>query len=225
MNLCRSLRARLALVPGLLDLLEQVAVGAPVNSPSGEILMMFFRHDRPRYDRLIGGMITRWLGHSSGVSSILSLAGAADTLDDALAAALVRVAREAIYIGTAEARPSSCCTRTLLDRVYEEGPMLLAVDPSFILAPSLLWLAHPRRQDLLDPVPARRHGAGPLRHGQDRLGAAADRGLRALVARAACALRAGPWRTSCADRERDTPTIGRADLPARKTWSSPAATS
>jgi hypothetical protein len=205
MNLVRSLGARVTLVTGLPELLEEMVLTAPLASPPHGILTIFFQHDRGRYDRVLPAVLARWEGTVSGDHTTLSLAEAVREINDALLAAVVRVAERATSASTVER-----AMRVLRERRYpaflEVGPRLLQRDPSYILAPSLLWLAHRRRQDLLTPylrgdAVQGRLATGktgwvlPLTAGFERWSPA----QRALYARLLGSI--------CADHERDTPTI------------------
>jgi hypothetical protein len=206
LNLCRSLGARLPLVAGLPEMLESLLHRFAHRSADVEILSLFFAHDRPRYDRVLPASLGRWQGTAHGETSTLELAGRVAEICDALRDAVVAAAESSAHVGRIE-QAMRLLREKRPDAFHEAGPRLLARDPSYILVPSLLWLAHRRRQDLLTPylrgdVVRGRLATGhtawvlPLTTGFERWSPE----QHSLYARTLGSV--------CADRQRDTPAIG-----------------
>lgn len=213
LQLCDSLGARVALVPGLAELLLDVERTAKWGGIAMQIAFLFARIDRPRFEALLPTMLRRWFDNG-WLGEILALAGRREhsgkrqpPVHPEIAAALERIARgvgrnEHIYQAVTLLR-----TRALahFDRIL---PDLLKKDESYVCIPVIHWHMHARRQDLLGPFLGNRVISGrfasgntawllPFRDGFFRWTPPQNVTFAASLARIVH------------DKERDTPTVWR----------------
>lgn len=154
--LASSLEARVTLVPGLCDLLADVAAATPWSGPAYSIVELFARHDVPRYERLLPTTLRRWLD-KGWQSTVLMLAARKERpgtrqppVHQEIAAALETIARGHGRDGEVIQAVTLLRVRAVqhFDRIL---PDLLKRDASYVCIPVVHWHLHSRRQDLLGP--------------------------------------------------------------------------
>jgi hypothetical protein len=211
--LAGSLGARMTLVPGLLELLAEIARKTPWGGTARAIVELFAVHDRPRYEAGLAATMRRWLD-MGWLDELLRHAGRRERPGKRqppphpeVTAALERIARGLGRNEHVVAAVTLLRVRAPVDfdRIL---PDLLARDESYVAIPVVHWHLHARRQDLLGPFLGHRPIRGrfapgdaawllPFRDGFFRWTPAQNATFAASVAGVV------------ADRERDTPTVWR----------------
>jgi hypothetical protein len=202
--LAQSLGARLVLVPGLCDVLEQVHRATPHGYQALELLLVLRAAERERYDRLLPAFLARWAKGDGWWNPLHALAQRLDVLDDALVDALLEHVRTGSHLVAASAVTIlSKKAHAPLDRALAG---LLAADPSLVILREIQWHLHVRRQDLLTPFLGHRVITGRFATGNTRWLLPFDRGFvrwsapqQQLFAQTLTGLLAEP--------DRDTPTL------------------
>jgi len=150
-QLVASLRERLALVPGLVDLLAQVIRDTATAGVSLALMTLLGKHERPRFLALINDVSKHWLKRSWD-SALIGLASAQERgeVPEPLVAALEEVLYRAVHQGQASMVLSVLAQRAPLDfrRIV---PKALERDQSFICLPVVYEYLHRKRTDLLTP--------------------------------------------------------------------------
>lgn len=209
LQLARGVGKRMALVPGLGELVETLlaeSVWEYAAAQAADVLRCF---DRPRLEAALPVVVRRWYD-KAWVSSLVALAQAWDAkpLPEELGAAVERVARGNWLPGQIHSALVALRARDIprFDRVVEA---LLKADESLVCFPEVHRHLHARRQDLLDPFLGHRVIAGRFATGKSRWILPFDRGFHRW--NPAQATRFHETLSGLVgDRDRDTPTVFRA---------------
>ncbi|MEZ4450470.1 MAG: hypothetical protein R3B09_13405 [Nannocystaceae bacterium] len=212
-QLAASLGDRIARVPGLGDLLEAVMRGMPYSYVSVGLLGIFACHDLPRYERVVGAELRRWLdagwyGELLGFAARRESPGRRQpTLHPEVGAAVEVIARGRGTAGHIVEAVTLLRVRDVVrfDRIL---PELLAADESYIAIAVIHWHLHERRQDLLGPFLGARVIRGRFATGKTAWLLPFERGFHRWTPDQNQTF-AGSLVRIVGDKERDTPTVWR----------------
>ncbi len=208
LQLSRGVGKRIALVPGLGELVAKLLEEATFEWIAGHAAQVLREFDRPRIEAMLEVQMRRWL-KSGWVSSVISLGQSwtEKPLPHELGEALEKIARGNWHPGHIHAALQAMRVRDLarFDRVVE---VLLKSDESLVCLPEVYNHLHVRRQDLLDPFLGHRVITGRFATGKTRWILPFERGFH----------RWNPSQNTrfhetlaglIADKDRDTPTVFR----------------
>jgi len=148
-GLTQSLGRRIALVPGLPELLEKAMRSTTNGVVSWGILLLFYQHQRPRFDRCVADVVKHWVDKSWDTQLALLIRAVEHIpaeVEHSIETALLRT----VYPHQAELLLSAVqhAHAAMLERLI---PKALKRDRSFICVPMVWQYLHKRRQDLLTP--------------------------------------------------------------------------
>lgn len=150
-QLASSLQSRLGLVPGLLELLERVIRTTATAGTALALMTLFGKHERARFDALIGDISKLWLKRSWDAPLVaLAQSLKRGQVPAELVAALDEALARCIYAAQAASILSVLASRAP-DDFKRIVPRAIERDVSIICLPIVHEFLHRKRQDLLAP--------------------------------------------------------------------------
>jgi hypothetical protein len=209
LQLARGVGKRMALVPGLGELVAAAMTGATWEWGAQDAAQVLRAFDRERLVALLPTEMRRWYD-LGWVGSINALAASWDegALPEELGAALERVARGTWLVGHIHQALVALRLRDLprFDRVVEA---MIKSDESLVCLPEVHRHLHARRQDLLDPFLGHRVIIGRFANGKTRWILPFERGFHRWNPAQNTRFHA-TLADLVGDKGRDTPTVFRA---------------
>lgn len=146
-----SLAARLSLVPGLLDVVQDVTRRTPHASTALALMILLSKHERSRFLGLVDDVSAVWSSRKWD-SALVSLAQAQKRgeVPASLVAGLEQALDRCVYAHQASAIFTVLAHRAV-DDFRRVVPAALRRDLSFVCVPAVYEYLHKRRQDLLEP--------------------------------------------------------------------------
>jgi len=165
-TLTESLGRRISLVAGLPELLEKVMARTASAAVSCGILLLFYQHQRPRFDRCVADIVKHWVDKSWDAQLAL-LIRTLDHIPAQVEASIETALLRTVYPHQAELLLSAVRHghAAMLERLI---PRALKRDRSFLCVPMVWQYLHKRRQDLLTPYLAGEVVSGRFATGKTR---------------------------------------------------------
>ncbi len=149
--LVSSLATRLALVPGLLDVVQDVMRRTPHAATALALMMLLGKQEKPRFAALADEVFASWASRKWD-SALVSMAQSLKRgeLPASLVAGLEQALDRCVYAHQASAIFTVLAQRAVADfrRIV---PLAIRRDQSFVCVPAVYEHLHKRRQDLLGP--------------------------------------------------------------------------
>lgn len=205
-QLAASLQSRLGLVPGLLEIIERVVRDTATAGTALQLMIMLGKHERARFDALIGEVCKIWLKRSwDGPLVSLTQSLERGQVPAPLVSALEEALGRCIYAAQAGAILSVLARRAAGD-FQRIVPAAIERDVSIICLPVVHEFLHRKRQDLLEPCLGKTVITGRFATGKTRWLLPFSDGFFRWTPRQQ-ELYAAQLTQITDDPERDTPTI------------------